>query len=197
MLAVMGAVAGGVCARLHAGTRSRSIHASCPSLDQRRRLRGTRLDPASDDRSQRIDRGLLRRRTCRTMPLTSARRCSRSRRARWRSMCRRSTAASARSLASRISFRAPRPAAPASGSTCFCAGWCVRTRSISVCGRRCGPVSLIVPLDTHIIRVGQCLRLTKLKSPGLAHGRRHHRVAARHRSRSIRSSSTSRSATWA
>jgi uncharacterized protein (TIGR02757 family) len=31
---------------------------------------------------------------------------------------------------------------------------------------RVRPGQLIVPLDTHIIRVGQCLRLTKLKSPG-------------------------------
>ena len=28
------------------------------------------------------------------------------------------------------------------------------------------PGQLIVPLDTHVIRVGRCLRLTKLKSPG-------------------------------
>jgi len=28
------------------------------------------------------------------------------------------------------------------------------------------PGQLIVPLDTHVIRVGQCLRLTRLKSPG-------------------------------
>ena len=28
------------------------------------------------------------------------------------------------------------------------------------------PGQLIVPLDTHVIRVGQCLRLTTLKSPG-------------------------------
>ena len=28
------------------------------------------------------------------------------------------------------------------------------------------PAQLIVPLDTHIIRVGQCLRLTRFRSPG-------------------------------
>ena len=28
------------------------------------------------------------------------------------------------------------------------------------------PSRLIVPLDTHVIRLGQCLRLTRYKSPG-------------------------------
>jgi hypothetical protein len=31
---------------------------------------------------------------------------------------------------------------------------------------RVRPAQLVVPLDTHIIRVGRCLRLTQLKSPG-------------------------------
>jgi len=32
--------------------------------------------------------------------------------------------------------------------------------------KRVKAAQLIVPLDTHIIRLGQCLRLTKYKSPG-------------------------------
>ena len=39
-----------------------------------------------------------------------------------------------------------------------------------------------MPLDTHVIRVGRCLRLTTLHQPGVAHGARHHRVAAPARS---------------
>jgi uncharacterized protein (TIGR02757 family) len=31
---------------------------------------------------------------------------------------------------------------------------------------RVKPAQLIVPLDTHVIRVGRCLRLTGLSSPG-------------------------------
>ena len=47
---------------------------------------------------------------------------------------------------------------------------------------RVSPAKLIVPLDTHVIRVGRCLRLTTLHQPRLAHGARHHGVAARARS---------------
>jgi uncharacterized protein (TIGR02757 family) len=32
--------------------------------------------------------------------------------------------------------------------------------------RRVSPARLIVPLDTHVIRVGRCLRLTTYTSPG-------------------------------
>jgi endonuclease III len=32
--------------------------------------------------------------------------------------------------------------------------------------RRVSPTRLIVPLDTHVIRVGRCLRLTTYTSPG-------------------------------
>jgi hypothetical protein len=32
--------------------------------------------------------------------------------------------------------------------------------------RRLSPAKLIVPLDTHVIRVGRCLRLTTYTSPG-------------------------------
>ena len=44
------------------------------------------------------------------------------------------------------------------------------------------PSRLIVPLDTHVIRLGQCLRLTRYRSPRVEDGGRDHRVAARHRS---------------
>ena len=38
---------------------------------------------------------------------------------------------------------------------------------------------LVVPLDTHVIRVGRCLRIDALHEPWLEDGRRHHGIAAR------------------
>ena len=61
---------------------------------------------------------------------------------------------------------------------------------------RCSPAKLIVPLDTHVIRLGRCLRLTRYTSPGW-------RMAAditaslRASTRSIPSASISRSVTSA
>ena len=52
---------------------------------------------------------------------------------------------------------------------------------------RVSPSQLVVPLDTHVIRVGRCLRLTRYTSPGWRDGARHHRVAARGSIRTIRS----------
>jgi len=60
---------------------------------------------------------------------------------------------------------------PSSGGACkrlnLFLRWMVREDSVDVgAWKRVRPAQLIVPLDTHIIRVGQCLRLTSLKSPG-------------------------------
>ena len=76
---------------------------------------------------------------------------------------------------------------PSSGGACkrlnLFLRWMVREDRVDLgVWKKVRPGQLIVPLDTHIIRVGQCLRLTRLKSPGLAHGGRHHRVTARDRS---------------
>ena len=62
----------------------------------------------------------------------------------------------------------PRPSA---GSGCkrlnLFLRWMVRKDQVDLgVWSRVRPGQLIVPLDTHVIRVGQCLRLTKLKSPG-------------------------------
>ena len=47
--------------------------------------------------------------------------------------------------------------------------WMVRQGGIDLgIWRRVDAAKLIVPLDTHVIRVSQCLRLTKYKSPGWA-----------------------------
>jgi len=62
----------------------------------------------------------------------------------------------------------PRPSA---GSACkrlnLFLRWMVRRDAIDLgVWTRVSPSRLIVPLDTHVIRVGQCLRLTRYTSPG-------------------------------
>ncbi len=62
----------------------------------------------------------------------------------------------------------PRPSA---GSACkrlnLFLRWMVRTDAIDLGVWTCvSPARLIVPLDTHVVRVGRCLRLTKRISPG-------------------------------
>jgi uncharacterized protein (TIGR02757 family) len=45
--------------------------------------------------------------------------------------------------------------------------WMVRKDAIDLgVWTRISPSRLIVPLDTHVIRLGRCLRLTRYKSPG-------------------------------
>jgi uncharacterized protein (TIGR02757 family) len=45
--------------------------------------------------------------------------------------------------------------------------WMVRTDAVDLgLWKRVKPSQLIVPLDTHVIRVGRCLRLTRYTSPG-------------------------------
>jgi uncharacterized protein (TIGR02757 family) len=60
---------------------------------------------------------------------------------------------------------------PASGGACkrlnLFLRWMVREDQVDMgVWKKVRPGQLIVPLDTHIIRVGRCLRLTRLKSPG-------------------------------
>jgi len=62
----------------------------------------------------------------------------------------------------------PRPSA---GSGCkrlnLFLRWMVRHDALDLgVWSRISPAKLIVPLDTHVIRVGRCLRLTKYVSPG-------------------------------
>jgi uncharacterized protein (TIGR02757 family) len=62
----------------------------------------------------------------------------------------------------------PRPSA---GSACkrlnLFLRWMVRKDAIDLgVWTRVSPARLIVPLDTHVIRVGQCLRLTRYATPG-------------------------------
>jgi uncharacterized protein (TIGR02757 family) len=60
---------------------------------------------------------------------------------------------------------------PSSGGACkrlnLFLRWMVRADRVDLgVWKKVRPGQLIVPLDTHVIRVGQCLRLTRLKSPG-------------------------------
>lgn len=60
---------------------------------------------------------------------------------------------------------------PSGGSACkrlnLYLRWMVRLDAIDPGGWMAVPASrLVVPLDTHVIRVGQCLRLTRYASPG-------------------------------
>ena len=60
---------------------------------------------------------------------------------------------------------------PSSGGACkrlnLFLRWMVREDQVDMgVWKKVRPGLLIVPLDTHVIRVGQCLRLTTLKSPG-------------------------------
>ncbi len=62
----------------------------------------------------------------------------------------------------------PRPSA---GSACkrlnLYLRWMVRTDEVDLgAWRAIAPAQLIVPLDTHVIRLSQCLRLTRYTSPG-------------------------------
>jgi uncharacterized protein (TIGR02757 family) len=60
---------------------------------------------------------------------------------------------------------------PSSGSACkrlnLFLRWMVRRDAIDVgVWTRLAPARLVVPLDTHVMRVGRCLRLTRYASPG-------------------------------
>jgi uncharacterized protein (TIGR02757 family) len=60
---------------------------------------------------------------------------------------------------------------PSAGSGCkrlnLFLRWMVRRDALDLgVWRRLSPARLIVPLDTHVIRVGRCLRLTRYTSPG-------------------------------
>jgi uncharacterized protein (TIGR02757 family) len=62
----------------------------------------------------------------------------------------------------------PRPSA---GSACkrlnLFLRWMVRSDALDLgVWKRVSPAQLIVPLDTHVIRVGRCLQLTRYTSPG-------------------------------
>jgi uncharacterized protein (TIGR02757 family) len=83
-----------------------------------------------------------------------------------------------------VSYFFPRPS---SGSACkrmnLFLRWMVRRDALDLgVWSSVKPASLVVPLDTHVIRVSRCLRLTRYTSPGWAMAR-HHGLVAEARSR--------------
>jgi hypothetical protein len=88
-----------------------------------------------------------------------------------------STRALALNLSAVYGRRRPQPGVayffskPSSGGACkrlnLFLRWMVRHDRVDLgVWSRVRPAQLIVPLDTHVIRLGQCLRLTRYKSPG-------------------------------
>jgi uncharacterized protein (TIGR02757 family) len=73
-----------------------------------------------------------------------------------------------RAATRRVGYFFPRPGA---GSACkrlnLFLRWMVRRDEVDLgVWTRVSPSQLVVPLDTHVIRVGRCLRLTAYRSPG-------------------------------
>jgi uncharacterized protein (TIGR02757 family) len=72
-----------------------------------------------------------------------------------------------------VSYFFPRPSA---GSACkrlnLFLRWMIRQDALDLgLWARVSPAKLVVPLDTHVIRVGRCLQLTRYTSPGWAMAR--------------------------
>ncbi len=161
-----GAGAGRLRPRLRSAPRRARLRRHRPPLDARARPGRARLADGADDRPRRLDRGLLPRGRRPGGRRRGRRARRRSRRARWRSICARPTGASPRSPGAAFFF--PRPSA---GSGCkrlnLFLRWMVRKDALDLgVWSRVSPAKLVVPLDTHVIRVGRCLRLTAYTSPG-------------------------------
>ena len=88
-----------------------------------------------------------------------------------------STRAMETNLRAAYGNRKPRPGVgyffsrPSSGGACkrlnLFLRWMVRSDAVDFgIWKRIPPSKLVVPLDTHVIRVGRCLRLTRYVSPG-------------------------------
>ena len=89
------------------------------------------------------------------------------------SFCGRALALSGRTNSAGVGYFFPRPDR---GSACkrlnLYLRWMVRRDHIDFgLWQRVSPSKLVVPLDTHVIRVSQCLGLTRYKSPGWAMAR--------------------------
>ena len=161
-----GAASGGIRPRVRSRPPRPGLRAARAPLDPRARSRGAAAGSCSGCSTIGHDRRILRS-TATTRPRPTSRR--------------RSTASSRRALATdlrrRYGRRRPAPGvvlllSAAVGGQRLQAAEPVpaldgaRTRSTSGSGRRVSPSRLVVPLDTHVIRLGRCLRLTRYTSPG-------------------------------
>ena len=131
----------------------------------------------------RFDRTILRRRATIRPSRTSATRSTAFRR---RALALDLRAVYGRRIPARagVCYFFPRPSA---GSGCkrlnLFLRWMVRRDEVDLgAWTSISPAQLIVPLDTHVIRLGRCLRLTRYTSPGWRMAAEITRVAARDRS---------------
>ena len=85
-------------------------------------------------------------------------------------------------LSSPVSAARP-PAAPASGCTCSCAGWCGASRPDLGLWTSVSPARLLMPIDTHVENMSRALGPHAPPLAHLADGRGDHREAGRARSR--------------
>ena len=135
-------------------------------MDARAGSGRARVDHEADDRPRRIDRGVLSskattRRAEDVEPALdsfSTRALALDLRAAYGSVPKRPG----------VCYFFPRPSA---GSGCkrlnLFLRWMVRRDALDLgVWTRVSPAKLVVPLDTHVIRVGRCLRLTRYTSPG-------------------------------
>ena len=162
---IMGDAAGAVRAIVRPGRAAPRAAGDGAPLDAGRRSRGAAVDSAADARAVRIGGGVLRRGPGVIGVDVSGALDSFSRRA---------LAIDVRPVYGRVPKRAgvcyffPRPSA---GSACkrlnLFLRWMVRSDEVDLgVWRSVRPGQLIVPLDTHIIRLARCLRLTRYTSPG-------------------------------
>ena len=164
---VLGPAAGGVRAAVRSESAAPGAARHGPSLDARRRHRRAAVAPAADDRPVGIDRGVLPRGIRSRRRSTSASALD--------SFSRRALALDLKAVYGRrvpartgVCYFFPRPSA---GSGCkrlnLFLRWMVRRDEVDLGAWTSIPAAkLIVPLDTHVIRLGRCLRLTSYTSPG-------------------------------
>ena len=159
-----GAASGGLRAHLRSGRAAPRAAGDGASLDPRRGHRRAAVGAPADARGSRLDRAVFRRRP---------RPARRGHRRRPRSFLdpgarlRRPSGVRPAPETSGVCYFFPRPSA---GSACkrlnLYLRWMVRRDQIDLgAWTSVSPAQLIVPLDTHVIRLGRCLRLTSTSAP--------------------------------
>ncbi len=165
MLTVMGPSPSSFVREFDPVARPQALRSPRASLDQWPGLRGTGVDPSPDDRAERLLEGFFADGLPEDAVDISA------------GLQSFSTRALAMDLKPIYGRSKPQPGVayffsrPSSGGACkrlnLFLRWMVRHDRVDLgVWSKVRPGQLIVPLDTHVIRVGQCLRLTTLKSPG-------------------------------
>ena len=161
-----GTVAGGVRASVRSAAAGARSEAARSPLDEGRRSHRARHHPSADAAERDRSRRFFSRATIPRRPMCPAR-SNRFRRERMAD----------RSPRRRMATGSPVPASayffsrPSCGGACkrlnLFLRWMVRSDAVDFGIWKSVPAAkLVVPLDTHVIRVGRCLRLTRYTSPG-------------------------------